>query len=265
MKSRLYFLHMLSAGAALLLICEPCAAAPVEAGDTRQEVRDLLGPPQGTVQASGIDVWIYPQGEIEFEGEGVAQIKWMNEQTYRAKQEHLRMQTLQRKQAEEATARALREEARIQREAILADPEYARKTAAEQIAVWDEYFRKFPDEEGVDAHTQAQADLEEEMQAARTHAETRTESAEKQDPPRLSGSKGRKARRAAGQGQPEDRPAFMTRQTLNIKAKEDKPSFLSGQTVRTPKIKKSASHAEGTSLRIKSSSKNPSFLSDQSL
>lgn len=253
----------LTAGVMGLCFCLPCEAAPVEIGDSRQEVEEQLGRPQGIAQGGEIDVWMYPRGEIEFQGDRVTGVKWMAESDYQAKLQGIRTQALQRKQAEEATARAQKRQAGTRKKEILADSEYADMTAAEQVAVWDEYYKAFPNAEQSDAQLEAQTALEQEVQTAKESEADPAELSAEEDQPRLSGSKKRKARRGAGKLKPEDRPRYMTRQTLNVKAREEQPRYLSGQKVRIPAKQENPSYLSGQSVNIKSPSKNPSFLSDQ--
>lgn len=258
MTNQAYLLSIAAAGWMTCLLSLPCEAADVKTGDSRQNVKDKLGPPHGTALAGGVDLWIYPQGEIEFQADRVSRVHWISQSEYQAKQQGISLQNLQREQAEESTARALRQQAKMRKREILNDPNYATLTPAEQAAIWDNYYESFPDVKKEPWNTPGK-NTQEIEKSIPSQVEPITEAA----PVRLSGSKKRKASRGAGKVKPEDRPSFMTRQTLNIKERQEKPNFLSDQKVQIPARQEKPSYLSGQSLNIKSSSANPSFLSDQ--
>jgi hypothetical protein len=257
-----HVLPILTAAWMALCVSVPCEAGSVQTGDTREEVEEQWGRPQGTVRAGDLDIWTYPRGEIEFQDDRVIQVNWMTESDYKAKQQGIRTQALERKKAKEATARAQREEAEARKNEILADSEYATWTSAEKVAVWDEYYKSFPTAEKIGAQIEAQTALKQDIQEAEKKETAQAERSVEEAPPRLSGSKKKKARRGAGKVKPEDRPSYMSRQTVNIKDREKQPSYLSDQSVRIPAQQKSPSYLSGQTINLTPSAENRSFRSD---
>lgn len=196
----------------LPLVC----IAEIRPGDTEEEVRFQKGNPKGEVRAAGVHVLIYPEGEIELDQGRVIGVNLLKPSDFRRMEKDKERQRLAREQQAEDEQQAVKQQAERQRESILNDPDYADFSQDKLIRVWSEFEAQFPNEQTPEEYREARLAQEEFAKQKQIEAEVRKAlAATTEEPaPRLSGSKSKKTQRAAGQVKPEDRPSFMTRQTL---------------------------------------------------
>lgn len=200
----------------LALLCLGASVSAVEIGDTMEDVRLELGNPQGVVKAEDLHVWLYPNGELEFEDDRVSSVALMSPEAFKDQQQALLKAAEKRQDQREEAERRQREATDEVRQQILQDPAYTNQTPAERIDTWETFSENHPEAEIPD---DVQAQLEEDQETLedrRREEERRRAEAEaaKEPEPVLSGSKSKKRLRGAGKVKPEDRPSFMTRQTL---------------------------------------------------
>ncbi len=116
------------------------AAATPEAGMTPQEVRNILGEPQGRMEMGAAEWWVYPRGKVSFRDGKVTEVDLMDAETFAARQ------------VADAEERARRhEEGLALRAERLQDVSFLALPAEERLRYWSDFQNRFP---GVDVFTQ---------------------------------------------------------------------------------------------------------------
>lgn len=188
----------------MMVLTTAALAADPKVGDTREQVMDLLGNPKGRMATGGNEVLVYDRGTVDLAGGKVTSVKLVTEGELAAREAAAARQA----RLDEERHRKLVAEGTAEKGRVLADPEFAKKTPAEQAAYWREFSSKYPgvDIKGISqAAEQALQEDERKKQEAERAAAIASQKLE-QPPPRLSSSKARKAYRMKQQEEEAPQP-----------------------------------------------------------
>ena len=176
----------------------PASGAP-EQGASREEVIDMLGEPEGSVNGGGVEVLRYRLGIVELEDGFVMSSDLMTEEVF----EHRRLAkekkiSEEKRRAEEARdCRVADGTAELKR--VEADESFAKTSATDRLKYWQDFRRKYPE---VDVSSQLRAAQSEgegqEIRMAELEEEFRQ--GMRQPPIRTSSRKLRKYRRGRSAG-----------------------------------------------------------------
>jgi hypothetical protein len=152
-----------------LLLSLPLAlnAAEVQRGETLDEVRNVLGAPQGQLRIGNRQLLYYDRGEVELQSGAVTRVALLSVE------EHAE-QTARRA----AAAARIREEQEIRQarqiadgDALktrkLADPSFLATPLAYQVAFWEDFSRRYPDVPIAEQLTVARLRLAEQVEEKR--------------------------------------------------------------------------------------------------
>lgn len=156
-------------------------------GDSKDTVLDSLGNPKGRMVLKNLEALFYDRGSVELTDGKVSAVKLVTAEQLAKKQAD---QAEQDRKNAESRAKLIAEGA-AEKQRMLADPAFVRKTPAEQADAWRKFAARYP---GVDVAGElqvAQQDANAEAQQKAAVAAPKPE----QPTPKLSSSKLRKLRR----------------------------------------------------------------------
>ena len=140
-------------------------------GDTFEQVVLKLGDPKGKVMAGRRATYYYDRGTVDFLTGRVERVFLITAQEATEKiAEREKLEETMRRQAEADRVR-LAAEGKAQREKLLADKSYASLPAAEKLALWSDFQKKYP---GIDVGPQI-ADANKGLEATRSESDRVTE------------------------------------------------------------------------------------------
>jgi hypothetical protein len=173
---------------ALILLASASRGDEPRIGDTREVVIKKIGKPVGRLSMGDKEILSYPRGFVEFRDGGVTAVKMIGAEEAAA---------LQQKREQAALSAATESAQRVQegkdeRNRLMEDPDFANKSAAEKVAVWEEFRRKYPDVSVPDEYNQAVG----QARTGASGAAPEVTAEERKPKPKLSSSKRRRYVRA---------------------------------------------------------------------
>ena len=137
--------HFARAAAGLMLGAACVARAGVAEGWTREQVTAELGPPTGSIAMSGREVLYFERGTVEFRNGRVARADLVTaeEARQRREAEARAYQAWLRAESERSARRKAEGERELQR--MLGDPQFLLEDPERQVAVWQDFMRRYPE------------------------------------------------------------------------------------------------------------------------
>ena len=176
-------------GVAVIILTATAAwAADPQVGDSKDRVLDNLGNPKGRMSIKNMEVLFYDRGSIELLDGKVSMVKLVTAEQLARQQA---AQAEQEKRSAEARKKLIAE-GEVEKQRLLDDPAFARKSPAEQAEAWRKFAAKYP---GVSVAGEIEAANADAAEEARRKAAAVAPKAE-QPLPKLSSSKLRKLRRS---------------------------------------------------------------------
>ena len=169
-------------------VCTAFSADP-QIGESKDEVIEQLGKPQGKMLMRNKEVLFYERGTVELTDGHVSTSKLLSAQgLYQEK-----LKKAQDQKAAEARQEQLREEGEKEKKRILSDASFTNKPPQEQLSYWEDFKKKYP---GVVVENEAQQAATQVQKQRATAQVINTPTEPKEPPKKYSSSKRRKAQRS---------------------------------------------------------------------
>mgnify|MGYP006293643039 CR=1 FL=1 len=135
---------------------EPEAA--IEVGDPGAKVERALGQPSGYMKAGDLELYVYERGKVEVRDGVVERVNLISAEAARRRRIERERRQAEREQRQRELKAERRAEGQEWLEKKLDDPRFEAQSAAEKLAFWTRFRRKYPEVDVSDFH---QAALEE--------------------------------------------------------------------------------------------------------
>lgn len=170
---------------ATLLICTSLSAAPIQKGQTAEQVVETLGKPMGTIELREKTLLLYPQGEVTLKEGVVTEIDLMSEEQFVSDQERLRLEREEWLVDQERLRAAHKEEGEAIRADKIKSSAFATLPAKDKVDYWRSFQIRYPEVDVSEQIEAALASYETELQELRSQQriaelETRVALAEKE-------------------------------------------------------------------------------------
>jgi hypothetical protein len=198
----------------VLLLCIFGVAGSVEAadarvGDTVEQVLDKMGRPAGEARSGELLLLTYDRGTVETYEGYVVKVDLVTPAQLRAQQEKA-ARAMARRAAEIKAQRDRRmAEGRKELARIEGDEAFAEKPAADQVAYWEEFKKKYPEVPLPASYTKARDALTKEEEAARKKREEEALAAQPEPTPRYSSHERRRRARRVAPGATVETPSYL--------------------------------------------------------
>lgn len=147
------------------------ARADVKVGDSRQQVIDELGVPQGEIAAGAYEMLTFERGKVELRDGKVAKLELVSvEQLERARELRAQAAVAAEKAAAEARLKRIAEGTEV-RKRKLADSAFMLSTASERVSYWQGFKKLYPEIALGDEYTAALKELEQQLALQRVDRE----------------------------------------------------------------------------------------------
>ena len=117
----------------------------VNPGDPLKEVLERLGRPQGRISRGAVTTFYYDRGTVEFVDGKVSKAFLVTPEEARIQTEDREKTEMEQRQQAEARRKSLLEEGQRELARLRDDKEFAGRSAADRVAFWQDFIRRYPD------------------------------------------------------------------------------------------------------------------------
>lgn len=155
----------------LLLLAQDIPVA--NTGDAMEAVLAKLGRPQGRITSGNVTTFYYERGTVEFVGGRVTKAFLMEPEEARLQAEAREMAEAERRQREETERQRLTEAGARELARLQGDATFTNRPAADRVAFWQEFTRRYPYTDAGGELSKARAEVEADARKAEQEAEVR--------------------------------------------------------------------------------------------
>lgn len=153
----------------LLLLAQEIPVA--NTGDAMEDVLAKLGRPQGRITSGNVTTFYYERGTVEFVGGRVTKAFLMTHEEARLQSEAREKAEADRRQKDEAERRTLVEAGTRELARLQGDATFTNRPAADRVAFWQEFARRYPYTDAGGELAKARAEVETDARKAEKETE----------------------------------------------------------------------------------------------